>query len=71
VGPLEIEAINAERIDSWRSFSWVVRLTRWELTCGFCRLRFRRLAPFARSEIDCPQCGTRNLLPDSPKLKRS
>jgi hypothetical protein len=59
---LTLEAINPERIDTWRSLHWAIRAMRWELTCGFCRLRFRRATWFARSYIDCPQCGTRNAL---------
>ncbi len=68
---LELEAINPIRTDSWRTLHWVARLGRWEVTCGFCRLRFTSVGSFVRSSVVCPSCGTRNLLPDSPKLRRS
>jgi rRNA maturation endonuclease Nob1 len=38
-------------------------LARWELTCGFCKTRFRKIQPLAWDGSVCPACGTRNLLP--------
>jgi len=70
VSQLEIEGINPVRTDSWRSLHWVARLGRWEVTCGFCRNRFTSTGSTVRSSVFCPNCGTRNLLPHSPKLSR-
>ena len=36
---------------------------RWELTCGFCKIRFKKLQLFGLSSAICPYCGTQNLLP--------
>ena len=62
VGTLTIDAIGAERIDTWRSLHWTLRLVRWEVTCAFCRLRFRRSTWYIRSFVECPECGTRNVI---------
>ncbi len=46
-------------------------LARWEVTCGFCRIRFSRIGwglvvASRLSRVTCPACGTVNLLPDHP-----
>ena len=66
---LKIEAINPVRTDTWRSLHWVVRAARWELTCGFCRTRIERVTYFVSTNIVCPACGARNLLPAWPGWK--
>jgi rRNA maturation endonuclease Nob1 len=40
----------------------MVRTARWELTCGFCRERFRNFQFLLSSTAVCPFCGTSNLL---------
>lgn len=41
----------------------LIRGARWELTCGFCKERFRKIQYIFTGFADCPYCGTRNLLP--------
>ena len=41
----------------------LIRGARWELTCGFCKERFRKVLLLFLGFADCPYCGTRNLLP--------
>jgi hypothetical protein len=60
---LKVEAINASRTGSFRSLLWAVRASRWELTCGFCRTRFKHTGWVFRSSAVCPACGTCNILP--------
>lgn len=60
---LRVEAINPVLDEAWRSFRWVVRAARWEVTCGFCRTRFKDTGWMLRSSVVCRACGTRNLLP--------
>jgi hypothetical protein len=69
---LEVEAINPVR------FSWLPSnlgiLARWEVTCGFCRVRFARfvwelMAGSRLSRVTCPACGTHNLLPHHPVIR--
>jgi rRNA maturation endonuclease Nob1 len=67
---LRVEAINPVLDESWRSFRWVVRAARWEVTCGFCRTRFKDTGWMLRSSVVCPACGTRNLLPSASNRQR-
>ena len=69
---LEIEAINPVR-STWLPGNFGI-LARWEVTCGFCRVRFARLVwelmiGSAMSSVTCPKCGTRNLLPHHPRVR--
>jgi uncharacterized Zn-finger protein len=69
---LEVEGINPVRL-GWLPASLGV-LGRWEVTCGLCRNRFSRLAwelmiGSRLSWVACPWCGTRNLLPNHPKVR--
>jgi len=69
---LQVEGINPIRY-GWLPANLGI-LARWEVTCGFCRSRFSRLAwdlPMGTwlSAISCPACGTRNLLPGHPDLR--
>ena len=64
VGQLRLNAIDARFATGL--IGWLlgmVRCLRWDLTCGFCKGRFRKVLHFAYSTADCPYCGTRNLLP--------
>ena len=64
MGQLEMPAIDARMEAGVRGFLLgLIRGASWELTCGFCRQRFRRLQYSVRTSIDCPFCGTRNVLP--------
>lgn len=65
VGQLKVWAVNAQ-LDDGR-VAWLLgtffRVARWELTCGFCKERFRKTQYYVSSTAVCPHCGTRNLLP--------
>jgi hypothetical protein len=66
LGRLKLPAINA-RFESGLT-GWLlamVRSARWELICGFCKQRFRKVQFFGWSTIECPFCGTVNELPVS------
>lgn len=70
---LEVEAINPVR-SGWLPANLGI-LARWEVTCGFCRTRFARfvwelLAGSRMSWVSCPACGTHNLLPHHPNVRR-
>ncbi len=69
MGQLVVEAINPVP-DSWRSLRWMVRAFRWELTCGFCKTRFADTGWVARTTVNCPACGTKNMLLTGPRLLR-
>lgn len=60
---LKVDAINPVLDESFRSLRWLVRAARWEVTCGFCRSRFKDTGWMLRGSVVCPACGTRNLLP--------
>jgi hypothetical protein len=63
VGRLKVEAINPVLVTSgWRSLLWMIRGAAWELTCGFCRTRSRRMVWLFAISVICPACGTENLL---------
>lgn len=69
MGQLEVEAINAQRSTGWMEWALaMLRYTRWDLTCGFCRRPFAKSLFGIATTVDCPYCGTRNLL---PMLRRS
>ena len=70
MGQLKVEAINPVLITGWRSFVWLSRRVEWELTCGFCRTRFRRTVWMASGSVVCPACETRNLLSSAGWLWR-
>jgi len=63
VGTLRVNAIDARWIDRWLLVVTLGMFWRWELTCGFCRTRFRKDKFVAGDSAECPVCGTRNLLP--------
>ena len=70
---LEVEAINPVRFDLFPP-NLLFEFARWEVTCGFCRTRFRRTAldrtaGSRRSRVACPACGTQNLLPHHPSIR--
>jgi hypothetical protein len=62
MGELKVEAIDPVLMTGWRSLLSLVRGAEWELTCGFCRVRFRKIVSLFASSVTCPACGTRNLL---------
>jgi hypothetical protein len=62
MGQLKVQAINPVLVTGWLSLVWVVRGLEWEFTCGFCRNRLRRVTWMFASSIDCPACGTRNVV---------
>lgn len=64
MGQLKVNAINARLQDGLLGLLLgMARSARWELTCGFCKERFRKVQYLASSTAVCPYCGTRNLLP--------
>jgi hypothetical protein len=68
---LEVEAINPVRVAFIPGLSVFAS---WEVTCGFCRTRFRRfvlelIVGSRMSWAGCPACGTHNLLPHHPSLR--
>jgi len=70
---LEVEAINPIRIGAFPPNLFYV-FVRWEVTCGFCRVRsarwvFELFVGSRLSWVGCPACGTHNLLPHHPKLR--
>jgi hypothetical protein len=64
VGQLRLSAIDA-RLETGLVglLLGMIRVARWELTCGFCKERFRIVHLIWFSSAVCPYCGTRNLLP--------
>ena len=70
---LEVEAINPVRLGMFPPNVLYV-VGRWEVTCGFCRTRFRRIVldviiGSRLSKVTCPACGTHNLLPHHPNVR--
>ena len=59
---LKVDAINARYVGRFLDFRWLFQSARWELTCGFCKERFTETWSMG-SGVDCPYCGTYNLLP--------
>jgi DNA-directed RNA polymerase subunit RPC12/RpoP len=71
MGQLEVRAIDAQLQGGWRAlFLGMLRGAAWELTCGFCKARFRRVTYFVLSSIDCPYCQSRNVLPIRPRPRK-
>jgi hypothetical protein len=71
VGRLKVEAINPVLVTSgWRSLLWMIRGAAWELTCGFCRTRSRRMVSLLAGSVICPACGTENLLRSAASYRR-
>jgi hypothetical protein len=66
MGRLTIDAINPQIVESWSTLFSLVRTSRWDLTCGFCRTPFRSTGRFLRAVAVCPFCGTRNRLVAPP-----
>ena len=69
----EVEAISPVRLGRFPPNVLYV-VARWEVTCGFCRTRFRRvvldlLIGSRLSRVACPACGTHNLLPRHPSVR--
>jgi DNA-directed RNA polymerase subunit RPC12/RpoP len=62
MGELTVEGINPVLVDSFWNFLWAIRGSRWEVTCGLCRTRFRDTGWMLRSWVRCPACGTRNIV---------
>ena len=70
---LEVVAINPVRLGLCPPNLLFV-FARWEVTCGFCRTRFRRtvldlVIGSRMSWIACTGCGTHNLLPHHPDVR--
>ncbi len=70
---LEVEAINPVRVGMFPPNVLYV-VARLEVTCGFCRTRFRRtvldlIIGSRLSRVACPACGTHNLLPHHPSIR--
>jgi hypothetical protein len=68
---VEIPAVDAVQI-GWLPASLSL-VARWEVTCGVCRTRFRRvlielLWGTSMSWVGCPACGAHNLLPHHPSV---
>lgn len=70
---LEVEAINPVRLGLFPP-NLLFIFARWEVTCGFCRTRFKRtvldlMVRSWMSRVACPACGTHNLLPHHPNVR--
>jgi hypothetical protein len=70
---LEVEAINPVRLGMFPP-NLLFAFGRWEVTCGFCRTRFRRtvldlMVGSRMSWVACPECGAHNLLPHHPDVR--
>jgi hypothetical protein len=64
VGQLTVNAIDARQELGFSGFLLaLLRTSRWELTCGFCKEPSRRYQWLWASTVVCPYCGTRNRLP--------
>ena len=64
MGQLQLNAIDARLETGLRGLLLaMIRGAQWELTCGFCKERFRKVLFIAWSSAVCPYCGARNLLP--------
>jgi hypothetical protein len=63
VALLEVNAINPEPVElplGFNLFFWLGHTARWEMTCGFCRTRFRAWVLWRVMPARCPACGTLN-----------
>jgi hypothetical protein len=64
VAQLKVNAINARFEGAVLGLLLgMARSARWDVTCGFCKERFRKVQFLAWSTAVCPFCGARNLLP--------
>jgi len=66
VGRLTVDAINPEVDEGWPRLLSAFAFVKWDLTCGFCRMRFGSAGRAWRESVVCPACGTRNLLAYRP-----
>lgn len=69
--PLNVEGIDPVQL-VWLPANLGIA-SRWEVTCGRCRKRFRRvlwelMIGSKMSWVGCPHCGARNLLPHHPNV---
>jgi len=56
MGRLTVDGINPIlAMRGWRSLLWVIRGASWEVTCGFCRTRFRRATLVVREFSRLPR----------------
>jgi len=70
---LEVEAVNPVRLGMFPP-NLLFIFARWEVTCGFCRTRFKRIVldlmvGSKMSWVGCPACGAHNLLPHHPDVR--
>jgi hypothetical protein len=70
---LEVEAVNPVRLGMFPP-NLLFAFARWEVTCGFCRTRFKRtvldlMVGSKMSSVGCPGCGAHNLLPHHPDVR--
>jgi hypothetical protein len=70
---LEVEAVNPVRLGMFPP-NLLLAFARWEVTCGFCRTRFKRtvldlMVGSKMSWVACPACGAHNLLPHHPDVR--
>ena len=70
---LEVEASIPVRFDLFPP-NLLFEFARWEVTCGFCRTRFRctaldRTVGSRTRRVACPACGSHNLLPHHPSIR--
>jgi hypothetical protein len=69
---VEVEGINPVQV-GWLPGNLGL-VSRWEVTCGACRARFRRMLVellwgSRLSWVGCPVCGAHNLLPHHPAMR--
>jgi hypothetical protein len=69
---LEVVAIDPVQLAWLPAFLGI--FSRWEVTCGLCRTRFRRfswelMVGSRMSWVTCPRCGAHNLLPHHPTVR--
>jgi hypothetical protein len=63
VATLQVDAVNPELVElplGLNLLFWLAHMVRWELTCGFCRTRFRAWILWRVMPTRCPACGTLN-----------
>jgi DNA polymerase II large subunit len=70
--PVEVDGIDAVQVGGLPGNLGLV--SRWEVTCGVCRARFRRMQVellwgSRLSWVGCPECGAHNLLPHHPTIR--
>lgn len=62
MGRLTVDGINPQLVERTPAVLWRFGLVAVDLTCGFCRTRFRAVIWVGREVATCPACGTRNQL---------